>query len=361
MANFYGKLSYSIGNEDWKTEQAALQIKPSDRIICVTASGDRPLNLLTSECNEIVAIDANPIQNHLLELKMEALKVFNFQEYLQFLGIESHHNRIDLFNKVAQNLSAQCRQFWLMRNKSIKKGIIYEGTIEKLCKFLSQMVHMLRGSSKVKKLFEFDCIEKQKAFLESDWKTKGWQKALEICLNPWLTRTFVGDPGLYLSIGKNITPGRYVYDRMNAFLEKNLAKESLLLSLILNGKPMKEAFSPYLTETGAKQIVPRLDRLKTETAHLVDYLEAAPDQSFDCFSLSDVASYLTYPDFVRLVKAVVRTGRPGARFCMRQFLSTHEIPLHLRRYLVRDQKREDELQRDENCFIYRFMVGHVKK
>ncbi len=67
MANFFERLSYSFGNEDWLTEQRALQISPNDSVICITASGDRPLNLLTSDCKEILAIDANPIQNHLLQ------------------------------------------------------------------------------------------------------------------------------------------------------------------------------------------------------------------------------------------------------------------------------------------------------
>lgn len=63
MGLFYSRLSYSIGNEDWKTEQKALQITPEDRILCVTASGDRPLNLLYSNCKEIVSVDANPFKN----------------------------------------------------------------------------------------------------------------------------------------------------------------------------------------------------------------------------------------------------------------------------------------------------------
>jgi S-adenosylmethionine-diacylglycerol 3-amino-3-carboxypropyl transferase len=61
MANFYSRLSYSFGNEDWLTEHKALQIQPTDSVLCVTASGDRPLNLLTKELKALVAVDANPL------------------------------------------------------------------------------------------------------------------------------------------------------------------------------------------------------------------------------------------------------------------------------------------------------------
>ena len=70
MAKFFKRLSYSIGNEDWETEREALSIQADDKVLCITASGDRPLNLLMNECREIVSIDANPVQNYLLELKI---------------------------------------------------------------------------------------------------------------------------------------------------------------------------------------------------------------------------------------------------------------------------------------------------
>ncbi|HKZ00179.1 MAG TPA: DUF3419 family protein, partial [Rhabdochlamydiaceae bacterium] len=68
MANFYSRLSYSFGNEDWITELEALRIKPGDRVVCITASGDRPLHLLLADLGELVSVDANPFQNHLFEL-----------------------------------------------------------------------------------------------------------------------------------------------------------------------------------------------------------------------------------------------------------------------------------------------------
>ena len=46
---------------------------------------------------------------------------------------------------------------------------------------------------------------------------------------------------------------------------------------------------------------------------------------------------------------------------MRQFLSTQVIPHELNPYFKRDVELEKTLEKKEKCFIYRFMVGKIKK
>lgn len=360
MGSFYEKLSYSIGNEDASTEQEALQLTPQCRVISVTASGDRPLNLLTTECKELLSIDANPVQNHLLKLKAAAMQTLDYPDYLAFLGLEEEPNRLKWFKEMASKLDEPSQQFWQKNQKMIAKGVIYQGTVERLCQLVSFLIQMARGS-KIKKLFEFDDLEEQKNFLEKNWETPFWKGAFNFCLHPWMTRLFIGDPGLYLTIDPTITPGKYIYHHMHSFLKRRLAKESLLLSLVLKGKVQKEAYSPYLTEEGIKKIRPRLDKVKVYTAHLVEFLENAEENSIDRFSLSDVASYLKQPDYIRMIKAMYRAARPGARFCLRQFLSSHEIPSNLNSYFKREYGLEEKLQEKENCFLYRFNVGTIVK
>src|SRR3989337_2234761 len=43
---FFKTLNYASVNEDWRTEAEALRPGPEDTVLCVTGSGDRPLDLL---------------------------------------------------------------------------------------------------------------------------------------------------------------------------------------------------------------------------------------------------------------------------------------------------------------------------
>ena len=138
-----------------------------------------------------------------------------------------------------------------------------------------------------------------------------------------------------------------------------MAKKNPLLSLILKGKVSQDAFSPHLTEVGTDVIKHRLSSLEVHTADVLDYLDSLQDPAFDVFSLSDIASYMSYPNFVRLLTLMIKTAKPGARFCIRQFLSSYEIPDHLRSYFNRDMGLEKRLEKQDNCFVYRFMVGTI--
>ena len=127
MAGYFSRLSYSFGNEDWSTEAKALQVRPGDRVACITASGDRPLHILLHDCAEVVAIDANPAQNHLLNLKVAALGQLSYEEYLAFLGALPHPERLAVLHRLNPLLPPEARHFWNSNSDMIKKGVLFQG------------------------------------------------------------------------------------------------------------------------------------------------------------------------------------------------------------------------------------------
>ena len=361
QAPFFKRLNYSFGNEDWKTEAKALSIRPSDRVVCVTGSGDRPLNLLMAPCRQLVALDANPWQSQLLSLKAAALKTLDYQTYLGFLGAAHEVERGQIFESLRDRMDAPTYDFWSRRPNMVAKGVLYEGVVEKLGRGISVVMKGMRGKQKIDKLFAFDDLQEQKDFLRTTWKGRLWQKSFALALHPRVTKILIKDPGLYDHLQRGFHPGVYIFDRIHNHLERFLAKESLLISLIFNGRVTKEAFPAYLTEVGHSAIRKHLPALHIETQGLIEYLEGCAPASLDVFSLSDVASYLNPRQFERLLRAVVQAATPGARFCIRQFLSSYEIPDTLQQCFRRDTPLEEALQREDCCAVYRFMVGTIYK
>lgn len=357
MTNFFSLLRYSFGNEDWRTEEEALDIQPQDQVLCITASGDRPLNLLMRECQKIVCVDANRVQNHLLQLKAAAMRVLDYQDYLIFLGAQPGKERKQILQLLLSHMDQEASQFWMKHQRMVTKGVLYQGSVERLTNIVAKLFALTRGK-KVRRLFSMNNIEEQRKFLKEEWDSYILRKLFNIILNSFLSRFIIEDPGL-TNYSSDIKPGNYIYDRIHASLEKELAKKNPLLSLLIRGKVSHEAFSPYLTEIGTQTIKPRLSALEIRTTDIVDYLESLSEPTFDVFSLSDVASYLSYPNYIRLLKAMIKAAKPGARFCLRQFLSSYEIPSNLQTYFLRDRSLEKRLERLDNCFVYRFMVGTV--
>lgn len=357
MASFFSFLRYSFGNEDWRTEEEALDIQPGDCVLSITASGDRPLNLLKRKCDKLVCIDANPTQNYLLQLKVAAMKHLDFEDYLSFLGAREGNNREQSLQKLLPFMDPKAATFWRTKQKMVSKGIIYQGTVERLTYFVAKIFSLLKGK-KVERLFAMNDLEEQKRFVKEQWNSYTLRKLLSIILNPYISRWLIKDPGL-VNVANNINPGTYIYDRIQMCLENELAKKIPLLSLIMRGKVGEEAFSPHLTQLGVEAIKPNLTALEIHTVDILTYLESIPGPTFDAFSFSDVISYLSYSDFNRLLQNMVRTAKPGARFCLRQFLTSYEIPLNFRPFFKRDFELEKKLEEKDNCFVYRFLTGQM--
>lgn len=360
MAGFFKRLSYSIGNEDWKTEQKALAIRQGDTIFTVTASGDRPLNLLFSPCEKIISVDANPFQTALCDLKKAAIQELDYDEYLAFLGLKAHSSRLGILRKLESKMLPQSVKCWRENDSKIRNGISYQGQVEKLCRKASKVIRALEGK-KVDTLFSFNTVEEQKEFVEKNWNWKTWKAVVDVCLHPLFTRFFLKDPGLYKHVDSAIRPSTYMYSRIEMALKTLPVRENLILSLVLQGKIFEDGFSPHLSENECKEIRKHLHKLSVTTNDVFSYLKDAPDSSLDCISLSDIASYMPREAFDTLCKEIVRVAKPGSRFCIRQWMSSYDFANDLKANFHRNHALEKELESEDRCFVYRFMVGTINK
>ncbi len=360
MKDFYSRLNYSIGNEDWRVEKKALQIEPGNHVLCITASGDRPLHLLLDPCKQITTIDANPVQNHLLKLKCAAMQKLDYDNYVCFLGAKPCKNRANTFHHVSQGLEDDSQAFWSKHKKKISRGVLYQGDVERLTKLIAIGFRFCRPS-KMKKLFSFENLEDQRDFIENTWDTTLLKTLFRVAFSRRLSEITAFDPGLYTSVDPNIELGVYIYERMLDALKQTLAKENLLVSLILRGYVTEEAFPPYLTKDGFEVIKERTDRLSIKTVNALAHLESTPNETYDRFSMSDIASYMDQATFDRMLKNILRVAKPGARFCIRQFSSNHTLSSEYADNFCRDHHLEKQLEKDESCFVYRFIAGTIKK
>jgi len=81
------KVEYYSCWEDIQVIQDALEINTNDIILSITSAGCNIFNFLLYNPKKILSIDFNPYQNYLLELKIEAIKKLDYEEFLGLLGI----------------------------------------------------------------------------------------------------------------------------------------------------------------------------------------------------------------------------------------------------------------------------------
>lgn len=136
---FKSDLFYSVQNEDYQTELAVLnhiyQGTPL-RVLLVASSGENALSLLTQDIvSGVVAVDINPAQLHLCELRRTTAEFLTRDEQLRLLGADpaispgdGQAERLDLYHQIRPHLPEPARTFWdNRREEEIAFGLHHVG------------------------------------------------------------------------------------------------------------------------------------------------------------------------------------------------------------------------------------------
>lgn len=354
--SFFRTLNYSSCNEDGQAELRALDLLPGDVVGCITGSGDRVLHMLLGDPRRVYAFDANPVQNHLLELKMSAIRRLNYTGYVRFLGLfPDEEDRLAVYDRLRHDLSEDALAWFDRHQRMIRSGILYAGRWERYFRASALCMRLLRGS-KIRRLFAFDDLAAQRRFLYTEWNSWFWRFLLAVSFCRPAFRFLFGDPGFYANVGPNFSPARYINGRMTQFLEHHLARSSFMLALVFQGRFFaEEHFPPYLREEHFQTLRRRLDRVIILRRTLADMLESEEGRQCNKFSLSDVSSFLNPDEYCLLFQKLANFDR--VRFCVRDFLTNRCPPESTGssiRYLTALQ---EELAAQDLSFGYTFIIG----
>lgn len=112
---FNNEYIYAFTWEDPRVDHRLLKIGNDDVVLCVTSAGDNVLDyLLHGNPRRIHAVDLNPNQNHLLELKVAAFQSLSYAEVWKLFGDGKYPAFRDvLLTKLSPRMSSQACQYWL--------------------------------------------------------------------------------------------------------------------------------------------------------------------------------------------------------------------------------------------------------
>lgn len=349
---------YSTCDEDAESELAALSISTNDDVLCVTGSACRTLSLLSHNPASITSVDYAAGQNHLLELKLAAIRMFDYDRLLGFLGVESPlRPRWQDYLKLEVQLSEAARIYFRKYQEEIKAGIIFRGRHEKFyIRILGPILRFFYGKALVA-LFASNTIEQQKEIYFNKIRghffrllvTKGFNKTL-------LTR-ILNNPSYEVEIEIGDL-GSYMLKTLDHTFSTHLAKDSDWLSLMLNGRYLgRHALPHYLRQENIENIRVSETKLEIVTQDIVNYTKNLPDDRFSKFSLSDISSCISKKRFKELLTEIPRIGRKGGRLCYRNFIARRTIPEHLKHLMCRDNELCTRLNHCDRAFSYQFEVA----
>ncbi|EED20542.1 conserved hypothetical protein [Talaromyces stipitatus ATCC 10500] len=111
---FKDEYIYAFNWEDPRVDHRLLNINSEDVILTITSAGDNILDYLQKSPKRIHAVDMNPNQNHLLELKVASFRALGYKDVWKIFGEGKHPEfRELLLTKLSPHLSSQAFQYWL--------------------------------------------------------------------------------------------------------------------------------------------------------------------------------------------------------------------------------------------------------
>jgi len=164
---FNDEYIYAFTWEDSRTDARLLKITGDDVILAITSAGDNILSYALERPKRIHAVDLNPSQNHLLELKVAAFRGLEFHDMFKLFGEGKHENFHKLLvEKMSPHLSSQAFDYWLhVGDKTFDpkgKGLYFTGGSRHALQLVAWLGSLLGVRNDMRRLCEVQTLAEQR-------------------------------------------------------------------------------------------------------------------------------------------------------------------------------------------------------
>lgn len=349
--------------EDPWMDRTAFQIQPDDVVFSITSGGCNVLSFLIDNPKEVIALDINPHQNYLLDLKMAAFRELSHEEILDFMGVTHSTDRQGGYRRLRPWLSQESAHYWDKQPKKIERGIIHSGRFEKYVRLLRRTVITPLISKRIIDLFyaSEDQVERRRLFNEK-WDNVGWWILTRIMLSRRFNSLFF-DKAFFKYLDDRFSFGRHFATKAKKALTQLPMKKNYFLSYILRGNYYSpEYVPPYLMRENYKTIRSRLDRVRMVTSSCEEFFASLPEYSISKFNFTNIFEWMSEKEFESLLHETVRVAYNEATMTYRNLLVLREHPSCLSKYIRSCRTLAQELHSKDLSFIYsNYMVERISK
>ncbi|HPW17840.1 MAG TPA: DUF3419 family protein [Candidatus Aminicenantes bacterium] len=247
-AKMYEGVLYASCWEDPQLDRAAFAIGRDDVVFSITSGGCNALAFLLDDPRKVIALDVNPHQNHLLELKMAAFRTLAHGEALEFFGVRPCSRRVAIYRRRLRSaLSTGAARFWDGRPKEVARGIIHAGRYERYMRLLRRTVVAGLGKRRlVERLFEAESPAERETLYREKWLGLRWKFLTKVMLSRRLN-VLLFDRAFFAYLDRDFSFGRHFAAKAERALVRLPIKENYFLAYILLGRYYHERFlPPYL-------------------------------------------------------------------------------------------------------------------
>jgi S-adenosylmethionine-diacylglycerol 3-amino-3-carboxypropyl transferase len=314
--------------EDPRLDRVALNLTASDRVVVITSAGCNALDYALAGAGHVHAVDLNPRQNALLELKLAAARTLEYEDFFCLFGAGRCPEFERIYRQALRNaLPPQHRPFWdkraeLFVNSGRRKSFYFRGTAGTfawLVNYYIDRVAKVRDS--VDALLSADSVAQQRDIFEQYKLADAlWRPFVKWAMKRDMTLALLGVPRSQRHQIDHGYPGgilQFVVDRVETVFAKLPLHDNYFWRVYLTGHYTPECCPEYLKPENFQRLKDGVaDRVTTHTASVLSFLKQH-DQPVTRFVLLDHMDWLVRDKTKRILaeewQAIVDKAAPNAR------------------------------------------------
>ncbi|SEJ58183.1 S-adenosylmethionine-diacylglycerol 3-amino-3-carboxypropyl transferase [Dyadobacter sp. SG02] len=335
---------------------AGLAPAPGSKILSIGSAGDNSFAFLTTDPGLVVAVDINPTQLFLIELKKVCIQNLEWEEALAFLGFSHSDSRLQCFHTLKNQLGSATRAYWESNLTLIANGVIHQGKFEKYFQLFSgKILPWIHSRRVVNALFESKTAAEQAHFYQNKWNTWRWRLLFRIFFSKYVMGKYGRDPEFQKQVQGSVS--EFIFGKAAAQLASVAAQDNYILRYTLTGS-FDGLLPHYLQKAHYPIVRAHLDRL-----HLKEgYAQTAIAQygPFHSLNLSDIFEYMDADLFRETARTLVAGTENGGRLAYWNLMVPRRISQVLpenAEYLRAESERLTAI--DKGFFYNGFIVDQV--
>jgi S-adenosylmethionine-diacylglycerol 3-amino-3-carboxypropyl transferase len=367
-------LVYNTCWEDPRLDRIALELGPGDNVMVITSAGCNALDYVLTEPAHVYAVDMNPRQNALLDLKIAAIKHLDFDDFFRMFGEGRLPGIRDVYwTRLREGLPNWSRSFWDSKIKwfdNRRRTFYFRGTSGAFARMMKVYTdRVIRVRAHLDALMDAQSLAEQREIYERYLKQKFWSGLVKFTLNRDTTLSMLGVPKAQRKQIDTQYPGgliQFMQDCLEGVFIKLPMRDNYFWRLYMNGRYSRDCCPEYLKEPNFQRLRRGLvDRVSTHTNSVQGFLQNHPGQ-ISRFILLDHMDWLSdhfFPLLESEWQAIVNRAARGSRIIWRsgglrtdfidQVHIEHQGKLkRLGPLLTYNKKLADELHQQDRVHTY---------
>ena len=322
-------LVYNTCWEDPRLDRMALELSPTDRVLVITSAGCNALDYVLQEPEHVFAVDLNPAQNSLLELKLAAIRGLEYDDFFAMFGRGRVANARELYaDKLRPSMSPGASEYWDRHidffSGERRRSFYFRGSSGWFAWLVNRYIdRVARARDSIEAILHAGSIAEQQSIYESRLRPIFWTRFIRWILSRDTTLSLVGVPRPQREqVERHYSGGiaQFVEDSIETVFTRLSLQDNYFWRVYLTGEYSPDCCPEYLRVENFERLRGGLvDRISTHTASVTQFLtEQSP--AISRFVLLDHMDWLStsrQPLLAQEWQAIVDHATPDARLLWR--------------------------------------------